>query len=138
MRLAAGLVLALLLLASGCGSIDEVARVTSPDGRVDAVLTESDCGAPCSLGYEVRLELKGHHDVVKVASLDGATRNENAWGVNLKWVDDDNLSIEYLRANFAYLLKQTVDIGGHTVKLSLRGGVKDPRAPAGAMWYNLH
>lgn len=33
----------------------EVGRVTSPDGAVDAVMEEADCGAPCSAGFFVSI-----------------------------------------------------------------------------------
>jgi hypothetical protein len=38
---------------------DEVARSTSPDGAVDAVMIRSDCGAPCSANYSVSIVPKG-------------------------------------------------------------------------------
>jgi hypothetical protein len=137
MRYVAALLFGLGLLVCGCSSRDEVLRLTSPDGRVDALLFEKDCGAPCSFGYEVRLATKGSRHGEEVASLVGASRNDNAWGVNLKWSGADELSVEYLRAEDARLLKQTVGIAGHNVKVSLRGGIKDPLAPAGGMLYNL-
>ena len=37
----------------------EVARVTSPDGVVDAVALRIDCGAPCSSAYAVSVVPKG-------------------------------------------------------------------------------
>jgi hypothetical protein len=67
-----------------------------------------------------------------------ALRSEHSWGVNLKWLDADKLSVEYLRADSAMLLKQEVQVAGRAVKVSLRGGVNDPQAPAGGMIYNLH
>ena len=120
----------------GCVSRDEVSRVTSPDGRVDAILFETDCGATCSFGYEIRLAPKGTRNGEEVATLDGAVRSEQAWGVNLKWLNADNLSVEYLRANHSTLLEQAVDIAGHTVKVSMHSGVNDLQAPAGGMQYN--
>jgi hypothetical protein len=118
-------------------SRDEVSRVASPDGRVDALVFETNCGAPCSFGYEIELATKGRHDGHEVASLDGATRNEQAWGVNLRWLGPDQLSVEYLRADNAKLLMKTVDIAGRDVTISLRSGVRDSAAPAGGMLYNL-
>ncbi len=130
-------IFALSLLMCGCLSRDEVLRVTSPDGKVDAVLFETNCGAPCSFGYEIQLVTKGNRRGEEVASLEGATRNDHAWGVNFKWLGADKLSVEYLRAEDARLLKQTVSIAGHEVNVSLRGGIEDPLAPAGGMLYNL-
>ena len=121
-----------------CSSRDEVSRTTSPDDRVDALLFETNCGAPCSFGYEVRLVAKGGHDGEEVAYLDGATRNAQAWGVNLKWLAADRLSVEYLRAENERLLKQTVGVGGRDIQIFLRSGVSDPLAPAGGMLYNLN
>jgi hypothetical protein len=138
MKCAAGLMLGLGLLMSGCLSRDEVLRVTSPDGRVDAIAFETDCGATCSFGYEIRVAPRGSRKGEEVASLDGATRNGQAWGVNLKWSDVDKLSIEYLRADHSALLKQAVDVAGRSVRVSLQGGVEDPQAPAGGMLYNRH
>lgn len=37
----------------------EVARVTSPDGSVDAVAERIECGAPCSFAYAVGVVPKG-------------------------------------------------------------------------------
>jgi|HubBroStandDraft_1064217.scaffolds.fasta_scaffold21221_2 hypothetical protein len=138
MRSAAGLIVGLALLLCGCSSRNEVLRITSPDGKVDAIAFETDCGAVCSFGYEIWLAPKGSHRGEQVAWLDAAIRNEQACGVNLKWLDADKLSVEYLRANDSNLLKQTVDVAGHSVRVSLQGGIKDPQAPAGGMLYNLH
>lgn len=125
------------VLMCSCSWHDEVLRVTSPDGKVDALLFEDGCGAPCSFVYEVRLARKGSRFGQSVAWLDAATRNDNAWGVNLKWSDSQNLSVEYLKAAKADLQKQTVDVAGDRIKIGLHPGVLDPQAPAGGMLYNL-
>jgi hypothetical protein len=46
-----------LALLAGCSLVsrDEVARVASPDGRVEAVLIETNGGATTSFGYEVHV-----------------------------------------------------------------------------------
>src|SRR5258705_13961034 len=46
------------MLAS-CASQDEVSRVPSPDGRVEAVLIETNGGATTSFGYRILVETKG-------------------------------------------------------------------------------
>jgi hypothetical protein len=136
MRYAAGLLLGLGLLMCGCLSRDEVLRVTSPDGRIDAIVFETDCGATCSFGYEIWLAPKGKRGGEEVATLDAAVRSEQAYGVNLKWLDADKLSVEYLRADHSILLRQAADVAGHSVRVSRNGGVDDPQAPAGGMLYN--
>ena len=137
LRYATALIVGLGLLMCGCSSRDEVLRVTSPDGKVDAIVFETNCGAPCSFGYEIRLAPQGSHRGEEVASIIGATRNKNAWGINLKWPAADELSIEYYRAEDAKLLNQTVQIAGRNVTVSLRAGVYDVSAPSGGMLYNL-
>lgn len=52
------------LIRTGVGRLfplhyEEIARATSPDGTVDAVLEGNDCGAPCSAGYSVSVVPKG-------------------------------------------------------------------------------
>ncbi len=39
--------------------LKEIARVTSPDGAVDAVMIRDNCGAPCSYGYTVFIVPRG-------------------------------------------------------------------------------
>ena len=136
-RYGIALVLGLTFFISGCTSRDEVSRVTSPDGRVDAIVFENNCGAPCSFGYEVELAAKGSRRGDEVASLEGASRNEQAWGINVRSSGPDELSVEYFKADNARLLTRTVAIGGRNVAVSLHNGVKDPTAPAGGMLYNL-
>lgn len=122
----------------GCTSSDEVLRITSPDGRVDAIVFETNCGAPCSFVYEIWSAPKGGRNGVRVAYVDAAVRNEKAWGVNLKWLGSDRLAVEYLRADSSQLEKPSIEVAGDRVEISLRDGVQDPRAPAGGMEFNLH
>src|SRR5450432_1583374 len=128
---------ALLFVAmAGCSSSDEVQRSTSPDGQVDAIVTESDCGAPYSFVYEISLVPTGKRSDQRVAILDASTRNAHAWGVNVKWLYSMTLSAEYLKADSAKLERQTVVVAGHQIKILLLSGVTDPKAPAGGMLFN--
>ena len=128
-----------LALLAGCGLVsrDEVARVASPNGRVEAVLIETNGGATTSFGYEVHVVPKGRPVSDQVAWLYGAGRNENAYGANLKWADDHELVIEYLDAREQRLERASVSVEGRAIKVSLRSGINDPTAPAGGMLYNL-
>ena len=133
-------VVGLSLVLTGCfGSSDEVARVTSPSGNIDAVLVELNGGATTDFEYEVfvvpvRESTRRHK---RVAFLYGAVRNENAYGVNLRWTTPSNLSLEYLRARREDLPLSQVAVAGQRVAVSLRSGVNDPKAPPGGMLYNL-
>ena len=76
-----------LLALGACVSYEELARVTSPSGRVKAILVQSNGGATTSLGYAVLLRPArfGWGRSVEVALLDGAVKRNCAPGVTLHW-----------------------------------------------------
>jgi hypothetical protein len=130
------LVIALLFYVVFSPSRDEVARIASPSGDLIATVVEINGGATTSFGYEVRIARTGLNlGSSKVASLYGAVRSENAYGVNLRWASNNILHIEYLDAQSAHL----VPLGflAPTVQIILIPGVSDPLAPSGGMLYNL-
>lgn len=128
----------LCCFTTACVTNDEVARVPSPDGRVDAVIVESNGGATTSFGYQVELREKSFwRRSEDVAFLYGATRNESAWGVNARWLNDHELRVEYLDAKEASLDKAHVRLAGRDITIALQKGVEDPSAPPGGMLYNL-
>jgi len=121
------------------GSRDEVARSSSPTGRVDAVLVETNGGATTPFGYSVYVVPKGArvpHEG-EVAQLIAAVRNDSAWGVNLRWVDHSHLALEYRDARDQAIRRGIVIVGADTVMVVLRSGVVDSTAPSGGMLYNL-
>jgi hypothetical protein len=129
-----------VLACVGCSllfSDDEVVRVSSPDGRVDAILFETNGGATTSFGYEVELGAKHSRRGKSVASLYGAVRNAQAYGVNLRWENDHTLVIECLKTETPAEIKKSVDVDGRDVQVLLHIGVEDKSAPAGGMLYNL-
>jgi hypothetical protein len=133
--------LALAIVCIGCGptfSNDEVARVSSPDGTMDAVLFESNAGATTSFGYEVQLGAKGVRTGKSVARFYGAVRNSQAYGVDLRWQRNDTLSIEYLTTKAPPRVQDLVDVNGRAVRIVTHSGVEDRSAPAGGMLWNLH
>ena len=115
MRLAVQLIATLTLIASaGCrrtASRDEVARVPSPDGRIEAVLSETNGGATTSFGYEVELDPKQPDGGTEVASLYGVVRNAQAYGVDLHWEDNHTLVIECLKTEAPPHIKELVSVG---------------------------
>jgi hypothetical protein len=121
----------------GCITRDEVARVPSPDGAVEAVLVETNGAARTSLGYEVRiLETRGYRAAL-VASLYGAVRKDSAYGLNLRWASNSDLIIEYLEARVVRLGETSRRLAGREIRVTLRDGIIDPDAPAGGMFRNL-
>lgn len=137
-RLAAlGSTIAIFVVACGLVSGDEVARVISPDGRLEAILFETNGGATTAFGYEIWLRERDRESRERVATLYGAVRNESAAGVNLRWMDDMQLVVEYHEARTEALEKPSVKIGGRDVLVALKPHVSDPTAPAGGMLFNL-
>ncbi|MCB1850466.1 MAG: hypothetical protein KDI83_06730 [Gammaproteobacteria bacterium] len=131
--------LVLLLLISGCGvSQDEVARTQSPDGKLDAVLVETNGGATTSFGYKVFVVKKGanYSTVNSVADLYGAIRNSNAYGAKLVWRSAKELEVQFLSAKSSNVESSFVEVSGQKIGVYLRPGVSDPTAPGGGMLYN--
>ena len=139
--LAVGAVLLMAWFFSGLvgePSKDEVARVASPSGIVDAVLFETNGGATTSFGYEVYVVEHGAKPSGSPAvSLYGAVRNEHAYGANLVWPSSDSLAVEYLSAKSAKLNTHTQSVGTQAIRFVLREGIADNTAPSGGMLYNL-
>jgi hypothetical protein len=132
-------VLMLTFWAVGCKEYSpsyEVAHAASPNGSLEAVLTETNGGATTSFGYEVSVGTMGAKTLTKVASLYGAVRNEQAYGVNLSWSGDHLLRIQYLRAKAIQNVSRSVTVGGQQIDIELQSGVVDPTAPSGGIHYN--
>jgi len=116
-----------------------VLRVASPVENIDTVLVETNGGATASFGYEVYLVAKGENIEGKprVAFVYGATRNENAYGVNLKWRTPNLLSVEYYRdKGIASEVNTPLVIGNMPVEVVVQTGVLDPDAVPGGMGFN--
>lgn len=128
------------LMPTGCqreSSRAEVLRLPSPDGRVDAVLFETNGGATTSFGYEVEVTQHGSQEFQTIAELYGATRNESAYGVNLRWATNSVLDVEFLRTKTPPITHNPLLLNGRAISAVLSSGVNDPSAPAGAMVSNL-
>jgi hypothetical protein len=131
------------LILSGCGRAgtpgDEVARVRSPTGRVDAVLLEHNGGAGTDFSYTVYVVRSGGRaaGAAEVAWLGVPVRNHRAYGANLRWDRPASLHIEYWDAHHAKPRRTQAVIGQDTVTIVLAAGVFDSLAPAGGMRYNL-
>ena len=135
------LLIALILLI-GCNvplRIREVARVQSASGQVDAIAIEANTGPDSASSYDIYLvpsgeeHNKGHH----VASLYSAKRNDKSYGVNLKWNNPEELSIEYLKSEAAEVMQERATIEGQEIRVILSKEIEDAQAPAGIMQNNL-
>ena len=132
--------LSLSLCLMGCknsSSNDKVAQAWSPDGQIVATLYEENGGATTSFGYSVTLNTKSNPEQKPAASLYGALRSREAYGVNLKWSDSSTLVLECFSLKGTPQLQTPVDLGDRSVAIKLRTGVEDVSAPSGGMAYNL-
>ena len=117
---------------------DKVDEAVSPNGKLTAILVETNGGGTTSFGYFVQLAPSENLNKVQtVASLYGAQRSEQAFGANLRWRSDGELAVEFMSATSADLLNASASVGGVTVRTALHSGIKDETAPAGGMLYNL-
>lgn len=129
-----------LLTTTGCWPLisnNVVARVSSPDGRLDAILFEKNGGATTSFGYVVEIGESGRRHGKKAAELYGAVRNANAYGVDLRWADARTLVVECLSTEEPAKVEPSVEVDGNAVKVLLHTGIANKNAPDGGMLYNL-
>ena len=140
-RVALGSIVFLIL--AGCsdssGTVATVARAKSPSGRVEALLDENNGGATTSFGYAVSLRLVSSPTAtgVRVASAYGAVRDDRAYGMNLVWVDENTLEIQYWKARWAIIERPSIAIDGEAITSRMKADVRDEAAPAGGMLYNV-
>jgi hypothetical protein len=125
-------------LFSGEPSREEVARSKSPDGKVLAILLETNRGATTSFGYEVELRPASaqSEEGVVAANLYGAVRSGCAYGVNLRWTSPTELGLEFMEADQIKVTSE-VQVGANTIKVAATPGVTDESAPCGGMLASL-
>jgi hypothetical protein len=135
---------AVFLILTGCDSPfpcsnDTVVRVTSSSGRVEALLNEENCGATTSFAYVVSLRAVASPATagVRVASAYGAIRNDDAYGMNLVWIDENTLEVQYWQARWVTLEHSSKSIDGLTITTRMKADVRDESAPAGGMLVNI-
>jgi hypothetical protein len=133
-----GALLGLYLLLGVFVSSVEVMHATSPDGDLSARVVEVNGGATTDFGYRIDVArnwpIRWHRTV---ASLDGAGRSDCAYGVNIRWANNNILLITYKDAKRAYV-HSSVNIFGRTVRIISRSGIDDAGAGCGGMEYSQH
>lgn len=75
----------------------EIARVTSPDAKIDAVVIEQGGPATNSFSYDVYLVSKGASIPERDDSVFTADKAEQ--GIRVRWLADRHLRTEYVRAD---------------------------------------
>ena len=132
--------LSFVLVSGGCSSVseDEVARKVSPSGQLVAILTEVDAGATAGFGYKVYIEAPNLGSSRKlVAHVYDARRNDQAYGLDLKWLSSDRLSIEFYKARWIDFLLFHAETQGQKVSIEVLYNRTNNSAPSGGMLYNL-
>jgi hypothetical protein len=102
----------------------EIARVTSPDGTVDAVMELTECGAPCSSGYAVTIVPKGNaalRDPVQQVFI-----ADDMVNAQIRWQEAHLLVISYDKAfiddfrNVAYPFGRAGDVESWRYEVEIR------------------
>ena len=120
-------------------SRDEVLRVRSPSGEMEAVVFEINGGATTSFAYEVAIEDSRLIGITrKVAYTYGAIRNnKGAYGVTPRWVSDEELHIEFYSSRHDETFSPYQRLFASPVRVEMKLNINDLSAPAGGMLRNL-
>jgi hypothetical protein len=121
------------LLLTTCVSRVEVMRAKSPDIGLVATVVEINAGATTDFAYEINIArnwpLRWDH---AVAGFYGAGRSDCAYGVNIRWINNETLSVTYKDAK-SMDVDQAAQMFGRTVRIIAKEAVDDPAAPCGGM-----
>jgi hypothetical protein len=113
----------------------EIARATSPDGTVDAVMEGIECGAPCSSGYSVSVVPKGApppKDPVQQVFIADAVVN-----AQIRWNEPHLLDISYDKAFIHSFRNVTYPLGRRGNVESWRYAVEIHLSPSSARFSYL-
>lgn len=135
----AGLALWLLATIAGGGSVseEEINRVTSPDGAVDAMVLERNGGATVDYAYDVHLVPagatveEGADPAARLYGLTRGTASPGPYGLAVRWEDNEQVSVDYLEAR-SIIIEPTepVMVEGRSITVTLHAGVTGgPRLP---------
>jgi hypothetical protein len=134
-------ILAPWLLRDGAGRVlfpehrHEIARATSPDGTVDAVMEGIECGAPCSSGYSVSVVPKGSappKDPVQHILV-----ADDMVNAQIRWNESHLLDISYDRAFIHSFRNVTYPLGQRGNVESWRYAVEIRLSPSSARFSYL-
>ena len=114
---------------------EEVFRLSSPDRLIDAIVLEGSSGATTSYTYEILVVDQGGavSDSIPVGRVFGALRNENSWGVTVRWKSPTTLTVDYLRAEGREDVESRVFVGARAIEILWHSGRQDSAAPSGSM-----
>lgn len=116
-----------LVALSACGTFsttEELGRVPSPTGEVEAVVTRSNGGATTAFAYAVHVVPRGAplQDGERVARLYGPSKADHVGGVNVRWLAANRLAVDYLRATGVKFDEREISLLGTQYQIELRAG----------------
>ena len=125
--------LAGLLVLAGCH--DEVTRLRSPSGALEAVVIEGETSVLNPFTYDVYVTPAGRgvRAGEQVAWLSSASRSKQSLGVNVRWTAPDTLAISYLSASWEEPVRDSVRVASQRVMVTVQAHVDDPTAAPGCM-----
>ncbi len=126
MRNACCAVAAVLFVLSACTERKEVARFVAPDSAVDAIVVESDCGAPCSTTYSIGVVPRGKAPDEKGAVFSA----DHVDSLRVHWLEAKRLEIAYDSARIHHFSNywQSKDVQDHRYVVEVRV------APRSTVW----
>ena len=89
--------------------LEEIARVASPDGVIDAVVIRENCGVPCPFGYSVFLVPKGRNAPNDFG--EAVFRADSMVDEKLTWKPDHILEIAYSKAEIYAFRNMSYPLG---------------------------
>jgi hypothetical protein len=109
---------------------EEVVRVSSPVGTVDAVVFRVNAGATVSFYDDVYVVPAGSRAGEReVADFYGLYSTDGwAEGVRPIWVDDGALQLRFEKARQGNLRQRSVEVAGRRIRLECNGSVDMPDA----------
>ena len=102
------------------GSVEELARVPSPDSLVDAVLVRTNTHATVGYGYRVYIVARGTS--TQRERVEEVFRADNVDGVSLAWPRVGVLEIRYARARIFHFTNfwEAGDVWNFTYQVDIR------------------
>ncbi len=138
LSVAIGLLLLFTQLSCNRYGVDEVAQALSPDGKLEAIVQETNGGATTSFGYVISIKQSSGGPSIKAAALYGAARSAEAYGCNISWISNNELHVQYLQAKAVTYHAKQIEADHRIILVMLDSGFEDRSAPPGGMLYNLH
>jgi len=97
----------------------EIQRIASPSQNLCAIVIEDNCGATTDFGYSVRLSsCLENVPSREIVHLYGPYRGNGSSGIDVRWTNDNELSIQYESVNIINYSNERMVKGASTVKLT--------------------